>query len=104
MTCDQPGCQGHYDFTHIALMAKKRFVDGIDTISLMQQANSERERQEIALVALLNVEEQQIKEIQLACPYALSCQVLNCQQHLRTLLKPLLEQHHDDQPPLEAAL
>ncbi len=94
MSCTQPGCQGHYDFERIALMAKKRFIDGIDTITLMQQADSEQEKQEVALIALLNVEEQQIKALQLACPYALSCQVLDCQQRLRTLLKPLLRQHY----------
>lgn len=103
MSCNNPGCQGSYDFERVAIMAKKRFIDGIDTITLMQQAKSEQEKQEIVLIALLNVEEQQIKQIQLACPYELSCHVLDCRQRLKTLLQPLLKQHHATPRPIKLA-
>tara|TARA_R110002167_G_scaffold17777_11_gene67551 strand:+ start:3067 stop:3423 length:357 start_codon:yes stop_codon:yes gene_type:complete len=92
-------CQGHFDFERVALMAKKRFIDGIDTVTLMQQAKSEQERQEIVLIALLNLEGEQIKQLQLACPHELTCQVVDCQQRLRLLLKPLLKQHYAQPPP-----
>lgn len=92
MACKTPGCLGNYDFEHIAVMAKKRFIEGIDTITLMQCAKTEREKEEIVLIALLNVEDEQIQQIQLACPYQFSCQVADCQQRLKTFLEPLLKQ------------
>ena len=91
MSCKTPGCQGSYDFEHVALMAKKRFIEGIDTITLMQQAKTEREKEEIVLIALLNVEDEQIKQIQITCPHQLSCHVVDCQQRLKLLLGPLLK-------------
>jgi hypothetical protein len=41
---------GNYDFDHIAFFAKKRFVEGCNTIELLGAAKTEREKEEIALV------------------------------------------------------
>ncbi|MEH6825836.1 MAG: hypothetical protein V7629_18230 [Motiliproteus sp.] len=92
MPCKTLGCQGSYDFEHVAVMAKKRFIEGIDTITLMQEAKTEREKEEIVLIALLNIEDEQIKQIQLACPHQLTCHVVDCRKRLKLLLGPLLKQ------------
>ena len=55
MTCQNPRCLGNYDFDQIAYFAKKRFVEGFNTVALLEQAGSEREKEEIALVCLLDV-------------------------------------------------
>ena len=47
MACYNPGCMGNYDFDHIALFARKRFVEGYDTVTLLQQAESQCEKEEI---------------------------------------------------------
>ena len=57
MTNHSPGCFGNYDFDNITKFAKKRFVDGNSTISLLKQAGSETEREEIALVCMLDVDD-----------------------------------------------
>ena len=88
MFCHNPGCVGHYDFDKIAYFAKKRFVDGQPTIELMQQATSDRERQEIALVAMMDLEEDTIKDLSLNCIHADECKLNNC----RGLLKHLIEE------------
>ena len=88
MVCRNPGCLGNYDFDHIALHARKRFIDGIDTISLLQQATSQREKEEIALVSLLDVDDDQVRDLQLSCQHAGQCQVTNC----RTKLKKMIEE------------
>lgn len=81
-----PGCFGHYDFDHIADFAKKRFVDGCDTISMLKQARSETEREEIALVCLLDVEDHIVLDMKLDCRYAEDCKVTNCRDKLRKLI------------------
>ena len=57
MACSTPGCLGNYDFDHIAYYARKRFVEGYDTVTLLEQARTEQEKEEIALVAMLDIED-----------------------------------------------
>jgi hypothetical protein len=88
MVCRNPGCLGNYDFDHIAFFAKKRFVEGYDTVSLMNRAKSEREKEEIALVCLLDVEDDHIRDLKLSCRYSGQCKVTTC----RAKLKKMIEQ------------
>ena len=87
MVSSNPGCFGHYDFEHIAHFAKKRFVDGYSTISLLQQARSDTERQEAALVCMLDVEDELVLNIELDCHYASDCKITNCRDKLRQLIE-----------------
>jgi len=82
-----PGCFGNYDFDRIAYFAKKRFVDGSSTISLLQQARSDTEREEIALVCMLDVEDEVVLDVELDCRYADECKVTNCRDKLRKLIE-----------------
>jgi len=86
-----PGCFGHYDFDHIADFAIKRFVDGCKTISLLKQAQSETEREEIALVCMLDVDDEIVLDVQLDCRYADDCKVTNCRDKLRKLIETELK-------------
>ena len=82
-----PGCFGNYDFDRIAYFAKKRFVDGNSTISLLNQARSETEREEIALVCMLDVDDEIVLDVKLDCRYAVDCKVTNCRDKLRKLIE-----------------
>ena len=44
------------NFYHLVYYAHKKFYEGVSTIELLQQASSEQEREEISLVAMLEVE------------------------------------------------
>jgi len=44
------------NFYHLVYYAHKKFYEGIPTIELLKQASTEQEREEISLVALLEVE------------------------------------------------
>ena len=57
MVCRVPGCLGDYDFDEIVGFARKRFLEGCDTVSLLQQAETQCEKEEIALVSLLSVDD-----------------------------------------------
>ena len=86
-TCINPRCMGSYDFEHIAHYARKRFIEGFDTVALLQQATSQREKEEIALVCMLDVEEDVIRDLQLSCRHAEACEVTDCRDRLRELIE-----------------
>ena len=82
-----PGCFGNYDFDSIAEFARKRYVEGESTIKLLQQARTQAEKEEIALVCMLDVEDEYVLDIQLDCRYAKDCKVTNCRDKLRKLIE-----------------
>ena len=86
-TCLNPRCLGNYDFEHIAHYARKRFVEGLDTMALLKQASSQREKEEIALVSMLDVDENVIRDLQLNCRHAGECEVTDCRDRLRDLIE-----------------
>ena len=87
MICQNPDCLGNYNFDNIAYYAKKRFVDGCDTVAMMEQAESEREKEEIALVSLLDVEDDQIRDPKLSCKHDRQCKVLDCRDRLKKMIQ-----------------
>ena len=87
MTYHNPGCLGEYDFDKIALFARKRFIEGYNTIELLQQAKTTQEKEEIALVASMDIEDSAVENLKLTCRHAEKCQVTNC----RKLIKQMIE-------------
>lgn len=87
MTCRNPGCLGNYDFDHIASFAIKRFVEGCNTVTLLEQAKSECEKEEIALVCMLDVEDDKIQDLELCCNHAGSCKVTDCREKLKKMIE-----------------
>ena len=92
MTCKNPRCMGNYDFDQIAHFAKRRFVEGYDTVALMEQAESEREKEEIALVCLLDLEDDKIRDLQLSCSHSHVCKVIDCRDRLKEIIEEELDQ------------
>ncbi len=86
-TCINPQCMGKYDFEHIADFARKRFVEGFDTVALLNQASSQREKEEIALVCMLDVEDEFVRKLKLSCRYAEACKVTDCRDRLKELIE-----------------
>ena len=87
MVFKNPGCLGDYDFDRIACFARKRFIDGVSTIALMEQASCDREKEEIALVCLLDVEDDMVRALHLDCKYKNECEITNCRKVLRQLIE-----------------
>lgn len=88
---------GQYDFKEVAAFARKRFVEGIDTISLLMQARSEREKEQIILVSLLDVDGDEVTNLQLSCRYADQCDIKDCRRQLRCKLESDLRRSRDRQ-------
>jgi len=87
MANHSPGCFGGYDFDRITHFAIKRFIEGNNTISLLEQAQSTKEREEIALVCMLDVDDDIVMDVKLDCQFASDCKVTNCREKLRSLLE-----------------
>lgn len=85
-------CLGNYDFDHIAYFARKRFVEGFNTATLLEQAGSDREKEEIALVCLLDVEDDKIRDLQLCCKHSHVCKVIGCRDRLKKIIGGELDQ------------
>ena len=86
MSCRIPECMGSYDFNRIAFYAKKRFIENCSTMELMQSAESEHEKEEIALVSMLHIDNDQMAELELTCKYASKCKVMECRERLRDMI------------------
>lgn len=87
MTCHHEGCLGNYDFDEICSMARRRFLDGEDTVSLLKQAHNQREREEVVLVSLLDLDEEQVRNLQLCCSHAARCLVTDCRRRLKAMIE-----------------
>lgn len=86
-----PDCIGHYDFDHIVQFAKMRFIDGHSTINLLLQAKDDTEREEVALVCMLDIDDDTVTNIELNCRYSKWCQVVDCRKRLRSMLEARLK-------------
>ena len=91
MACYIPGCMGGYDFNNIAQFARKRFIEGYNTIDLMTKAKTYREKEEIALVAMLDLDDKTVADLKLDCKHAGRCRVTNCRSLLRKMINESLE-------------
>jgi len=95
---DRPDCLGDYDFERIAFYAKKRFIDGCSTVALIAQAKTERAKEEIALVSMLDIKDEDIHDIQLSCRYAGECRIMDCRERLRKMIKEKLSDFTREDP------
>lgn len=87
MTNINPDCIGRYDFDHIVQFAKLRFIDGHSTINLLQIARTEIEREEIALVCMLDIDDETVTNIELNCRHSRTCKVKDCRDRIRYLIE-----------------
>jgi hypothetical protein len=80
----------NYNFTHIAEIAIKKYVDGCATLELMAHAQSETEKAEIALVCLLDLDDNKVVDLKLCCQHAQKCAMINCREKLRLIIEDAL--------------
>ena len=92
MACHVSGCLGNYNFDNIARFARKRFIEGCNTIDLMRNARTHREKEEIALVAMLDLKDRTVTDLKLDCNHAGTCKVTNCRNRLKKMINEGLDQ------------
>jgi hypothetical protein len=87
MACKKPECLGNYNFDKIAYFARMKFIEGYSTIELLKLATSKYEKEEIALVCLLDVDDDKIRDLQLTCTYAGECISVDCRERLKRMIE-----------------
>ena len=95
MACNIPACPGNYNFANIALSARNRFIDGRPTIELRRNARTHREKEEIALVAMLDLNDRTVTDLKLDCNHAGTCKVTNCRSLLKKMINEGLDQKNN---------
>lgn len=91
MNYDKSNCMGNFNFENIAYYARKRFIEGVNTIELMQQTQSNRRRQEIALVAMMDIDDTTINNLHLSCQYKEQCKVTTCREIIKEIIEKNLQ-------------
>lgn len=87
MANHKPKCMGQYDFAEVVRFARKRHIEGVGTIALLNQAKTDLEKEEIILVSLLDVDDDKVSHLELNCRYADQCDVQDCRKRLRCKLE-----------------
>ncbi len=95
MECYVPGCLGNYNFANLELFARKHFIEGCKTIDLMGNAKTHREKEEIALVAMLDLNNKTVIDLRLDCKHAGTCKFTNCRNRLKNMIEEGLVQKNN---------
>ena len=95
MACCVPGCIGNYNFANIALFTRLRFIEDCNTIDLMTNARTHREKEEIALVAMLDLSDKTVTDLGLDCKHAGACTVTHCRNLLKKMIAEGLVQKNN---------
>lgn len=85
---------GNYDYDRIAIIAIKRYVEGYSTIDLLEAAASQREKEEVILVALLHFDDEVLGDFNLGCECNDECKTIACRNRLKNMLRGYLENRH----------
>ena len=86
MPCKDPGCIRKYNFDHIAFYARKRYVEGVSTIVLMCNAKSECEKVLIVLASLLDLDDDNIRQLKPYCSPECQRQMFDLRDRLRLMI------------------
>ncbi len=90
-----PGCIGNYNFTIVALFARIRFIEGCNIIDLMRNASTHREKEEIALVVMLDLNDKTVTDLKLDCKHAGTCEITICRNRLKKMIEEGLVQKNN---------
>ena len=89
--CD---CLGYYDFDQVVVFAKQKFIDGYSTIDLLKNAKTQKERDEVTLIAFFDLDVDCVTELSLHCRFAEVCTVKNCWQTFKGMIEKTIGKSH----------
>ncbi len=76
-----------YDLDELCQLAYRKFVDHIPTVQLMQQAHDRHAREEVGIIALLDVDDDTVVQMMPGLTADERCSVLSYRQMLRRQLQ-----------------
>ena len=94
MPCQNPDCIRQYDFDHIAFYARKRYVEGVSTIVLMCNAKTEFEKVLIVLASLLDLDDDNIRQLKPYCSAECQCMMFDLRDRLKLMIDQECSRQH----------
>lgn len=76
-------CFCEYDLDDLIDVGYKRYVKNIPTVELMEKAISEKEKDEICLISMLDIDEDNLAEVMGDLIVDEKCHILSCRRLLR---------------------
>ena len=86
MPCHNPECLRRHRFARIAFYARKHYIEGINTITLLCSAGSEDEKIKIVLASMLDLDDEGFDELLPPCSHRCRCRMLDMRNHLRQMI------------------
>ena len=87
MACQNPGCVRQYAYERVAHYARKRYVEGNATIVLLCEAQSDAEKKLVVLASLLDVDDDNFRELMLSCNPRCQGRMFELRERLRTMIE-----------------
>lgn len=83
-------CFCRYDVRDLMDLACQKFVHGKRTVDLMHEAHTEEERSRVAILSLLDLNDQQVLAILGDKTEGPNCHILSCRDMLRNQLQMMM--------------
>ena len=77
------GCFCDYDIDELIEVARKRYVDKVPTVDLMQRSGSPKEKDEVCIVSMLDVDDEKLAELVKKSLIDEKCDVISCRRFLK---------------------
>lgn len=76
-------CFSKYDFERMVTIARRKFIEGRPTLSLLKEAGSELEKEEVMLVTMLDVDDWNLIDIIEGCEEGDECSMMGCRDDFK---------------------
>ncbi len=87
------GCFCDYDMDELVAVARKRFVEKVPTVDLMESSQSLKEKDEICIVSLLDVDDEKLEALMKESLIDEKCDVISCRRLLKKQISRKLGVH-----------
>lgn len=83
-------CFCHYDVRDLLVLAKEKFHNKRKTVDMMHEARSDEERNRVAILALLDLDDEQVLRVLADRIEGPNCDILSCRDMLRKQIAVML--------------
>lgn len=82
-------CFCRYRVDELAAFAKTKFIEHRSTIDMMENAGSDKERAEVAIISLFDVDDATLREVMEGKLEDVDCNVVSCRRMLKRQIETL---------------
>ena len=83
-------CFCKYDIDELIHIGRKKYLEKIPTVELMKEATSRKEKDEVCVISMLDIDDEKLEEVMANKVTDKKCNVISCRQMLREQIKKKL--------------